>query len=695
MFSEKGHRVTVFTSDKRIQDIKTEELPEARVIRFNPAIAKADGFLGNETCISYAFALVVKMFIEKEGKPDLIESQDYNGIAYFLLQFKYCLYDWCRDVPVLVTMHSPNFLYMEYNELPLYKQPNYWIGEMERFSLQAADMLISPSNYLISELKKRGEMSNPNLQVLPNPYKAEKVNSSAASAAVVLNNALTFYGKLSSQKGTFKILEKFQSLWGKGFDKPFTMVGGQDIVFPPLGKTMGKIVREQYEQFIRSGLLRLKERIPPAERDALFSECMLFIVPSIVDNLPYVVLELMAQGKILIVSKQGGQAEIIDDRMDGFVFDYEVPGSFEQTLEKVVNLGEAERRQISAQAIKKMTTRYSYEQIYPAKMQLLEELKKKKTIPGRFPFIRTNVAEERAMEKPENTLLSVVVPFYNLGRYLPATVQSVLNSTYSELELIIVNDGSTEPQSLEALATYRGHQRIRIIDKKNTGLADTRNVGADEAKGGFLAFLDADDTVESTYYEKAISILNHYSNVHFVGAWTHYFDGSKNTWPTFNPEPPLILTHNTINSSSLVYKKNAYLLSGKNDPDFKIGLEDYESVVHMKAGGFNVVAIPELLFNYRVRKNSMIKKSDQRVRADYHHKISQKHQLLFTHFHKEVNHLNSYKPPLTFDNATLDDLPFQNVPLLAVLVRKAVPVIKSNSHLKNAVLLLKKIVKKQ
>ena len=458
---------------------------------------------------------------------------------------------------------------------------------------------------------------------------------------------------------------------------------------------MGKIVRKKYEKYIRTGLLKLKGRVAPADRATLFAGSAIFIVPSIVDNLPYVVMELMAQGKILIVSKQGGQAEIISNTADGFIFDYDSPGSFEKTLHNVIKLGKEERLSVSEKASKKIKDQYSYEKIYPVKIRLIEKLIKEHVTPQQFPFIRTLPGKKQSVDISGKGLLSVVIPFYNLGDYLNETVQSVLNSTYKALEIIIVNDGSTDPQSIEVLKQYRNHKLITIIDKKNTGLADTRNLGAEMVKGGLLAFLDADDTVEDTYYEKAISILNHYENVHFVGAWTRYFGDSKNTWPTFNPEAPLILTHNSINSSALVYKRDAFLIGGKNDVDFKIGLEDYESVVHMKVNGLNGVAIPEVLFNYRVRRNSMIKKSTQEVRADYYQKIFKKHQSFFAIFDKEVNALNVYKKPLTFDNSTLDDYPFQNIPLISNLVRKAIPVIKSNSNLKNAALLLKKLLKKQ
>jgi glycosyltransferase involved in cell wall biosynthesis len=266
-----------------------------------------------------------------------------------------------------------------------------------------------------------------------------------------------------------------------------------------------------------------------------------------------------------------------------------------------------------------------------------------------------------------------------------------LNSTYKHIELIIINDGSTEQESIEKLTEYKRHKMIRVLDKKNTGLADTRNVGAAAARGRYMAFLDADDTVSPEYYEKAIKIMEHYENVHFVGAWTQYFGNSKGIWPTFNPEPPLILIHNTLNSSSLVYRTKAFLDSGKNDPDFKIGLEDYESVISMKAAGLNGVAIPEILFNYRVRAHSMIKNSNAAVRADYYAKIIRKHRAFFLRYEKEVNLLIQHNAlPLSFDNSTLDELPFQHLLLVGRFVRKIFLFVKAHPQLKRAVLRLKK-----
>jgi glycosyltransferase involved in cell wall biosynthesis len=691
MITQKGHQVTVITNDNRIRSVEIAQVDGIRIVRFNPALTGITAYLGETTNLAYAFAMILKKMISEGERPDLIETQDYNGIAYFLLQFKACLTDWCKNIPIVVTMHAPSFLYIEYNQGPLYKNPNFWIGEMERFSIQAADLVISPSSYLIDQIMQRFTILSDNLRVIPNPYDVDSASYSVSTQTSEVNNKLAFYGKLSPQKGSFRILEEFKKLWDNGFNESFTMIGGEEIVFHPMKRTMGAIIREKYGFYIERGLLQLKNKISLTKQTNVLSEFDIFVIPSIVDNLPYVVMELMALGKIVIVSKQGGQSEIISDQEDGFIFDYTRPSHFEQVLAKVLQLDSHQRQGIIAKAKNKIFNRYSYDNIYQQKIKLLDELRMDKKQRSIFPLIRK--LDENKINIPHSAnqdLLSVIIPYYNLGNYLDETITSVLKSTYPSIEIIIVNDGSTDNKSIATLEKYRHFKNISIIDKTNTGLADSRNIGAQAAQGYFMAFLDADDTVESSYFTKAITLLKQYDNVHFVGCWTRYFGNSKAIWPTFNPEPPLLLTHNLINSSSLVYKTWAFLSSGKNDSDFKIGLEDYASVICMKSNGLNGVAIPELLFNYRVRKNSMIKNSNDTVRASYHKKMTEKYPKLFNSFQKEIQALNKENGlPLGLDNSTLDPLPFQNIPIVGTLVRKAIYLVKANPSLKNFVLELK------
>lgn len=97
-------------------------------------------------------------------------------------------------------------------------------------------------------------------------------------------------------------------------------------------------------------------------------------------------------------------------------------------------------------------------------------------------------------------LISIILPVYNAEKYLRETIQSVMNQTYSKFEIIAVNDGSQD-SSLEILKQF-SDERIRIVDKENTGVSDSRNIAIDMSNGEFVCFLDADDYFSPHYLQR-------------------------------------------------------------------------------------------------------------------------------------------------------------------------------------------------
>ena len=99
-------------------------------------------------------------------------------------------------------------------------------------------------------------------------------------------------------------------------------------------------------------------------------------------------------------------------------------------------------------------------------------------------------------------LISVIVPVYNVAEYLPECLDSIINQTYTNLEIILVDDGSTDecPKICDEYAEKDG--RIRVIHKKNGGLSDARNAGLDICTGEWIGFVDSDDFVDKSMYQK-------------------------------------------------------------------------------------------------------------------------------------------------------------------------------------------------
>lgn len=115
------------------------------------------------------------------------------------------------------------------------------------------------------------------------------------------------------------------------------------------------------------------------------------------------------------------------------------------------------------------------------------------------------------------SVLTVVVPVYNMERYLPRCVESLQNQTLKDIEIILVDDGSPDQCPLLCEEYAKKDKRIRVIHKKNGGLSSARNAGLDAASGKYLAFLDADDSVEPSMYEELLEVIIR-ENIDFVMA---------------------------------------------------------------------------------------------------------------------------------------------------------------------------------
>ncbi|PWT76917.1 MAG: glycosyl transferase family 2, partial [Bacteroidetes bacterium] len=439
----------------------------------------------------------------------------------------------------------------------------------------------------------------------------------------------------------------------------------------------------------RRKLLILHGKIDPADVHSALADSHVVLIPSVVDNLPFACLEAMACTKVVLASVQGGQREIITDGKNGFLFDHQEPGSFKKNLHRVLELADEEILRIGENA-RASLDRYDYETIAPKKIGLLKELCKGYRRRSTFPFLRP----EPVVLPPEKSLapnvLSVVVPFFNLGAYLDQCIQSILNSRWKALEIIIVNDGSTEASSLDALERWRSHPLVTVIDIANHGLAHVRNMGAKQAAGAYLSFLDADDAVLPEYYERAIGVLAQYHNVFFAGSWIEYFGESGGVCPAFPPECPYLLAHNPVNSSALVYKTAAFLGAGLNDRQLEFGLEDYESVVHMASQGLNGVVLPEPLHRYRVRRRSMIRMMNRNKLLLAHSYITEKHRDFYQPYSSEVIQLlNSNGPGYFFDNPTIE-LHVSSTPERRNWVNQLKRIARRHPALKKLLLLIKK-----
>lgn len=101
-------------------------------------------------------------------------------------------------------------------------------------------------------------------------------------------------------------------------------------------------------------------------------------------------------------------------------------------------------------------------------------------------------------------MISIIVPVYNVELYLKRCVESIINQSYTNLEIILVDDGSTDNSSIICDELKNIDERIRVIHKKNGGLSDARNAGIEIAKGEYIGFVDSDDWIEHDMFESLL-----------------------------------------------------------------------------------------------------------------------------------------------------------------------------------------------
>lgn len=221
--------------------------------------------------------------------------------------------------------------------------------------------------------------------------------------------------------------------------------------------------------------------------------------------------------------------------------------------------------------------------------------------------------------------VSLIVPCYNHFQFLEETLQSALKSTYSNIEIIIVNDGSTDSSEEIALKYAQQHPNITYVHQSNQGPAAARNNGIGRAKGTYILPLDADDHISNDYIEKAVEILDQRNDVILVYCQAEFFGEKQGKWklPEFSRK---YLARENLIFPSAMYRKLDWERIGGYDNRMTWGWEDWEFWISLLKNGGEVVRLPITGFFYRVRKGSRRKSTNKEAKRKTVDLINQKHR---------------------------------------------------------------------
>ena len=219
----------------------------------------------------------------------------------------------------------------------------------------------------------------------------------------------------------------------------------------------------------------------------------------------------------------------------------------------------------------------------------------------------------------EKPLISVIVPIFNVEEYLDECVESILAQTYTNLEIILVDDGSPDKCPYKCDEWAKKDERVKVIHKKNGGLSSARNAGIELATGDYIGFVDSDDFIATDMYEK---LRDGFLYVNDIGVASvkiqKYINGVLLDFnKKWNIDTPCIVdgfnfTYNIISGKSSYTVWNKLFLAslvkkvkfreGRNNEDV---LFLYELGKLMKTEKFKMVLLPNYAYYYRIRPESI------------------------------------------------------------------------------------------
>jgi glycosyltransferase involved in cell wall biosynthesis len=201
-------------------------------------------------------------------------------------------------------------------------------------------------------------------------------------------------------------------------------------------------------------------------------------------------------------------------------------------------------------------------------------------------------------------LVSIIVPCFDYGRFVNEAVSSALRQTISSLEVIVVDDGSSDPETIRVLDTLKTLSRVRVIRQLNAGLPSARNAGIALARGEYICCLDADDTLEPSYLELCIAALELDRSAGFAYSWAQLFGDETGVWHTreFDIKEALYDNHTAV---SAVFRRDDWLAVGGYRPDMRGGYEDWEFWLRVASLGRRGRLIRCPLFNHRRHGRTM------------------------------------------------------------------------------------------
>jgi glycogen synthase len=551
-------------------------------------------FAGEDHLGSAAVVEAIEAAYAGGSGPDILEVCDYRALGLVPLQARAAGHPLLRETAVAIRLSSTAELIALHNgasALPGERR----VAALEREQFRLADRLFWPGGCILDLYRRHygdGLLPLPVKVGRPFPVPEQPPQPPSPSGGPL---RILYAGRLQRLKGVLDLVEACLGL--PADDWELTLIGA-DTETAAMGQSMKLTIEAMCEGDPR---VRLEDVVPHEDLLQRFSAHDVLVSASTFEVGPNVVLEAMRAGLPVLATPVGSQTEMIEDGVSGWLAEDVGVAALRAALARLLaHRGELERVRSSGE-------------VFAAFARFTDSA----------PLLSAyeDLAEARAGKgpvsiSPEEPTVTAVIPYHRAHLYIEDAVESILAQTHRSLDVVIVNDGSFEPEDA-VLDTLGADPRVQVVNQLHRGDLTARNIGLRLARGDYLLMFDADNVLEPEFVARALAMFREQPELAYVTCWLRFVDPhGDELGQGYAPLGNHVLGDEKENwdgdTSALVSRQALELLRPPFVPDGPMQ-GDWLLYRRLREAGAYGAVIPEQLVRYRVRPRSVLREHDDRL----------------------------------------------------------------------------------
>lgn len=541
-----------------------------------------------------------------EIKVDVVEFAEFGSEGFASIKAKRLLNEFSQ-IKLIVKLHTPQSLLYHINEDKQINVEKVCEIAMEEYCINYADVVTSPSqslaDYFFARLERKDILQCPYPMELPELKEPRNFNAEQIKC-------VRFIGSVQVRKGVDIFIEAAKIVLENNPDFRFEIYGKLNNA-TYFGKTYIDILQRKIPNRF-CDKIRFLGGVKYSEIPQLLLESCFCVFPSRWENWANVCLEAMSMGCVVIASNNGGMSEMVKHGQNGFLVDplnpqeiADVILGYHRDIDLLQDISHAAHER-SKQICDPESTSKKIEANYLRSFEQRTWCK---------------VGEQEAK-------VSIIIPYFNQPEYVQEAVDSVKDSNYQNIEIVVVNDGSTTSEAVQAFDRIDG---VVKISKSNGGLGSARNAGIAASSGQFILPLDADDKIHPDYINIGVEALANNPELSYVSCHAHNFGAFESSYIPIGYVPELMPFMNTDGKCTNLFRRSVFEDNVEYD-EIMSSYEDWDLLLTLNEKGYKGDVIPKELFFYRRRYDSMVYTIANKQRVELIQYMMTKHQKLWEDF---------------------------------------------------------------